>query len=169
MGSEARHLGNPRRKPSLFRQAAGILLAALVCGLLFNLVMPQGIGLLPPGVAKPMWQAVEGPRALQMLGEGALFIDAREAGDYSKSRLRGALKLPADEVDKLYRFLEPQLAQAPAIVVYGQSVSRFPAAAVAQFLRQQGLAKVYVLEGNLPSLKALGFDVQEVRRGGGGA
>jgi 3-mercaptopyruvate sulfurtransferase SseA len=53
------------------------------------------------------------------------------------------------------------------LVVYGQSLSRFPAATVAQHLRTQGFAQVFVLEGCLDTLRKQGFDIQEVRRGGG--
>ena len=160
-------MSTPRRNPSLLRACLTILVCAGLGGFLFNWLMPQGIGFVPPEVAKPLWQSIAPQQAKELREQGAVFLDAREAGDYGKARLRGALKLPAGEIDKLYRFLEPSLRQAPALVVYGQSLSRFPAATLAQYLREQGFAQVFVLEGCLETLRGQGFDIQEVKRGGG--
>ncbi|MBI5521505.1 MAG: rhodanese-like domain-containing protein [Desulfarculus sp.] len=155
-----------RRKSSLWRACLATLVLAVVGGFLFNWLMPQGVGFIPPEVAKPLWKAIAPAQAKELKEQGAVFLDAREAGDYGKARLRGALKLPAGEIDKLYRFLEPTLKQAPALVVYGQSTSRFPAAYLAQHLKRQGYEKVYVLEGCLDTLRGQGFDIQEIKRQG---
>lgn len=155
-----------RRKPSLWRACLAMLVMAAVGGFLFNWLMPQGVGFIPPEVRDPLWRTIAPAQAKELREHGAVFLDAREAGDYGKARLRGALKLPAGEIDKLYRFLEPTLKQAPALVVYGQSLSRFPAAYLAQHLKRQGYEKVYVLEGCLDTLRGQGFDIQEIKRQG---
>lgn len=144
-----------------------ILAAALVLGGLFNLVMPQGVGWVPPEVASPLWRRLPAAEAQAQVKAGALLLDAREAGDYAKARVRGALKLPAGEIAKLYPLMQPLIAKAPAVVVYGQSTSRFPAATVAQHLRSQGFIRVYVVEGCLDTLEKAGFAIQRPRRGGG--
>lgn len=144
-----------------------ILAAAVFLGWLFNLVMPQGLGFLPPEVASPLWRPLPVAEALAQVKDGALLLDARQAGDYAKARVRGALKLPADEIAKLYPLMQPLIAKAPAVVVYGQSTSRFPAATVAQHLRSQGFIRVYVVEGCLDTLEKSGFAIQRPRRGGG--
>jgi rhodanese-related sulfurtransferase len=144
-----------------------ILAVAVVLGGLFNLVMPQGVGWLPPEVASPLWQRLPAAEALALVKDGALLLDAREAGDYAQARVRGALKLPSGEIAKLYPLMRPIIAEAPAVVVYGQSTSRFPAASVAQHLRREGYLRVYVAEGCLDSLEKAGFAIQRPRRGGG--
>ncbi|MFH1058527.1 MAG: rhodanese-like domain-containing protein [Pseudomonadota bacterium] len=144
-----------------------ILAAALALGWLFNLVMPQGVGWVPPEVANPLWRRLPAAEVQTLVRAGALLLDAREAGDYAKARVRGALKLPADEIAKLYPLMQPLIAKAPAVVVYGQSTSRFPAATVAQHLRSQGFIRVYVVEGCLDTLEKAGFAIQRPRRGGG--
>lgn len=157
---------NPR--PELKRQLkpmALILACALGLGFLFNLVMPQGLGWLPQAVSQPLWQPVARDQAREMIKNGAMLIDARPAGDYSQARVRGALKLPHDEIAKLYPLMKPLIAQAPAVVVYGQTFSRFPAATVAQHLRAQGHEKVFVVEGSLETLEKSGFPIQRPRRG----
>lgn len=143
-----------------------MLLCAAAGGFVFNWLMPQGIGFLPPEVRAPLWNFIPASKAKELREQGAVLFDAREAGDYGQARIRGALKLPAGEVDQLYRFLEPTLKQAPALLVYGQSTSRFPAATLAQHLRRLGFEKVYVLEGCLDTLRGQGFDIQQVKRSG---
>ncbi len=155
-----------RRSPAVWSTCLAILACAAAGGFLFNWLMPQGIGFLPPEVSSPLWQAVTPAEAKQLREQGAVLLDAREAGDYGQARVRGALKLPADEMERLYRYLEPTLKQAPALVVYGQSTSRFPAATLAQYLRRQGYPKVLVLEGCLDTLRKAGFDIQQVKRQG---
>lgn len=143
-----------------------ILACALGLGFLFNLVMPQGLGWLPPAVSHPLWQPIARDQALAQIRNGAMLIDARPAGDYAQARVRGALKLPQDEIAKLYPLMKPLIAKAPAVVVYGQTTSRFPAATVAQHLRAQGQDQVYVVEGCLETLEKSGFPIQRPRRGG---
>lgn len=144
-----------------------ILAGAMVLGWLFNLVMPQGLGFVPPEIARPLWLKVPAAKAMELVRGGALLLDAREAGDYAKTRVRGALKLPAGEIAKLYPLMRPLVAKAPAVVVYGQSTSRFPAATVAQHLRREGYPNVYVVEGCMETLEQSGFAIQRPRRGGG--
>ena len=157
-----------RRTPSLLPTCLAMLLWAAAGGFLFNWLMPQGIGFIPPEVRSPLWEVIAPAEAKELKEQGAVFLDARDAGDYGQARLRGALKLPAGDIDKLYRFLAPLLQKAPALVVYGQSLSRFPAATVAQHLKRQGFQKVYVLEGCLDTLRDQGFDIQEIKRQGAG-
>jgi rhodanese-related sulfurtransferase len=141
-----------------------MLLVAAACGLVFNLLMPQGIPWRPAEVAAPLWQAATPAQALAMQQQGALILDARDAGSYAQGRVRGALKLPADELYQLWPLLQSTLRAAPRIVVYGASFSRFPAAAVGQFLRQQGLEHVFVVQGCLDTMRDAGFSIQEPRR-----
>lgn len=154
--------------PEIKRQLkpmALILACALGLGFLFNLVMPQGLGWLPESVSRPLWQPMARDQALAQIKNGAMLIDARPAGDYSQARVRGALKLPHDEIAKLYPLMKPLIAQAPLVLVYGQTFSRFPAASVAQHLRAQGHDQVYVIEGCMETLERSGFPIQRPRRG----
>jgi rhodanese-related sulfurtransferase len=158
-------LAADRPRPYSGLKAAGVmLLIAVACGLAFNLAMPQGIPWQPTEVAHPDWQAATGVQALELQRQGALVLDARDAGSYAQGRVRGALKLPADELTQLWPLLRGTVMAAPAVVVYGASFSSFPAAAVGQFLRGQGLKRVYVVRGCLDTMREAGFPIQEPRR-----
>jgi rhodanese-related sulfurtransferase len=140
------------------------LVAAAVLGLAFNLLMPQGIGLLPPWLAAPRWQPLGLAQAAELHNKGALFVDARDPGDYKTARVRGAVSLYPSELKLLYPLLQKTLAAAPALVVYGQSTSRNPAAEVGQFLRAQGLEKVYVLSEPFWAWRAASLPLRVPRR-----
>lgn len=156
--------GGYKRPYSAFRVGLAVLAAALAGGFLFNLLMPQGISWLPPEISSPRWSLAGLEQVKSLHGQGALFIDARDAGSYAQARLRGAVKLPADELDQIYPLLKPTLEAAPDLVVYGRSLSRFPAAKVGQFLRAKGFEKVYVSEYCLDILEKAGLPVQRRRR-----
>lgn len=158
-------LGGGRARPYPFpRVCLAIFLAAVAGGLAFNLVMPQGIGWRPPEVASPRYALAGLDKVKELQAQGALFVDARDAGSYAQARLRGAVKLPADEIAQIFPLLKPLLEAAPALVVYGKSLSRFPAAKVGQFLVEQGFAEVWVSEYCLDSLQEAGLPVQQRRK-----
>lgn len=158
-------LGGPRTRPySLAWACLLVLAAAMAGGLAFNLLMPQGIGWLPPEIKSPRYALADLERVKALHQQGALFIDARDAGSYAQARLRGAVKLPADELAQIFPLLKPTLEAAPALVVYGRSLSRFPAATVGQFLVDQGFAAVWVSEYCLESLREAGLAVQQRRK-----
>jgi rhodanese-related sulfurtransferase len=158
-------LGGPRRRPyPLARACLLVLAAAMAGGLAFNLFMPQGIGWLPPEIKAPRYALAGLEKVKELHAQGALFVDARDAGSYAQARLRGAVKLPADELAQMFPLLKPTLEAAPALVVYGRSLSRFPAATVGQFLVAQGFATVWVSEYCLDSLQVAGLPVQQRRK-----
>ena len=148
------------RPPGLPLAMAVILLAAAAGGLAFNLLMPQGVGWLPEAVARPLWRPLQLPEAVRLQRQGALVVDARDPGHYKAAHLRGAVNLPPQERDLLWPLLEPQLRRAPAVVVYGRYRSRWPAAEIAQFLRRQGLGRVFVLQATLEQCRAAGLPVR---------
>ena len=141
-----------------------ILLLAVLAGLVFNLVMPQGIGWLPSYVSQPKWEEVGLAEAARLRSQGALLVDARDAGDYKLARAGGAVNLFPDELKLLWPLLQETLRAAPAVVVYGRYQSRWPAAQVGQFLREQGLKRVYVLSSDLATWQAAGLPVKTPRR-----
>ena len=149
---------------ALIKSCFKIFIFATAMALLFNLLMPQGIGYLPEEVRHPLWQPADAAQAMQQVKAGALIIDARPASDYNASRIRGAVKMPTEDLEDMYALLADSIRLAPAAVVYGRSFSRFPAATVGQFLCQQGLSKVYVTEASLEELGKAGFAIQEPRR-----
>jgi rhodanese-related sulfurtransferase len=142
-----------------------LLLIAMSAGTLFNLAAPQGIGFLPPEITNSLWEPVHIQRAADLWKQKAAFVDAREPGEYQRSQIRGAVNLYPSELHLLYPLLEKFLRQKETILVYGKSFSRFPAATIAQFLKQKGYGKVLVMEATFEDWKKAGLPVREVKRG----
>jgi rhodanese-related sulfurtransferase len=149
---------------SLIKPCLGIVVFATIMALGFNLIMPQGLSFMPPEISDPLWREVTAPQAFEQAKNGAMVVDARLAGDFNARRVRGALKIPVQELADMYKLLHTTLRKAPAIVIYGRTFSTFPAATVAQFLREQGFKKVYVCQASLEDLHKAGFQLQEPRR-----
>ena len=141
-----------------------ILAAAGICGLLFNLTAPQGVGLSPEAVTNPLWDRIELPQAQSLHQSGALFVDARDVDHYQVARIRGAVSLSPAEWDILYPLLRSTLSDASAVVVYGRTLSRFPAAVTAQKLKREGLRNVHVVSEPIEALRDAGLPISEPRR-----
>jgi rhodanese-related sulfurtransferase len=139
-----------------------IFASAMAVG--YNLLMPNGLPFLPPEISRPLWQEIDSQEALQEMKAGAALIDARPAGDFNVKRVRGAIKLPVQNLDSLYGLLQNSLRKAPAVIIYGRTFSTFPAATVGQYLRERGFEKVYVIQAGLDELQKAGFPMQAPKR-----
>ena len=148
----------------LLRTCLGLLLASALLGLVFNLVMPQGIGLMPPELTAPRWQPVSVAQAKELVDQGALLVDARDSSDYKLGHFQGAVNLSPREFGLLYPLLRQQIQAAPRVVVFGRTFSRFPAARVAQELSARGLDQVLVVQAGCQEMQAAGFVRREPRR-----
>jgi rhodanese-related sulfurtransferase len=145
---------------SLFVLCGLILLAAMTGAFLFNALMPQGIGFLPAEIKSPLWRPASLSKAKALWDQGALFVDARDPGQYKQGHIRGAVNLPPEEYQLFYPLLAEQVKAAKQIVVYGKSFSRFPAATVAQRLRKQGLSQVWVMQSRLSKWETAGHPMR---------
>jgi rhodanese-related sulfurtransferase len=150
--------------PATIKTSVIIIFLAAAAALAFNLIMPQGLAYLPPEVTQPLWQPADAASVKRQIDNGACLVDARQAGDYNRKRVRGALKIPFDHMETMYALLSDTLRQAPAVVVYGRGFSRFPAATVGQFLRSQGLPRVFVTEASLEEMEKAGLPLLEPAR-----
>lgn len=143
---------------------AFILVVAAAGGLAFNLFMPQGVGWMPPYIERPLWQKAGLAQAAALREQGALLVDAREAGPYKLAHAAGAVNLYPQELKLLWPLLKDTVSAAPAVLVYGRSASRWPAAQIGQYLREQGLERVYVLDAGFDAWRAAGLPVKAPRR-----
>lgn len=143
-----------------------ILALAGACGLLFNLAAPQGVGLLPEEVTQPLWERLELAQAQNLYQAGALLVDARDVDLYQRARVRGAVSLSPAEWNNLFPLLRATISEAPSVVVYGHSRSRFPAAITAQRLKKEGFDRVLVISESFEALGQAGFPLSEPKRRG---
>ncbi len=145
-------------------RALVVLLLAAAGALCFNALMPQGIAWLPPEITRPDWRPVDLARAKELYRQGALFVDARDPGDYKLAHLRRAVNLYPEEWGVMFPLLKSTVMAAPTVVVYGKGRSRFPAAWVGQRLRQAGHPRVLVLAAGVEALESAGLPIRKRRR-----
>ena len=151
-------------RSSFVMQCVFMLALALICGLFFNLLMPQGIGLVPAELKRPLWRSVGLKGGWQLYEEGALFFDARDSGDYKLGHIKQAINLPPEEWARMWPMFQKVALKAKAVVVYGGYFSRRPAAIVAQRLRRSGLETVYVLNSRFDDWSKAGYPTRVPRR-----
>jgi rhodanese-related sulfurtransferase len=152
-------------RDSFVTQCVLILFLALACGLMFNLIAPQGIGLEPAELKRPLWRKIDLAAAFELYGQGAMFFDARDSGDYKLGHIRQAINLPPEEWARMWPMFQKVAFKSKAVVVYGSYYSRRPSHIVAQRLRRSGLETVYVLQSTLEDWIKAGHPVRKPRRG----
>jgi len=90
----------------------------------------------------------------------ARFADARAAEEFSKEHIRGALNLQVGQVTELKTDIEPSVARAKTVVVYGNNPGSAVARVVAKRLMAAGHKGVRVYLGGLDEWKANGLPVE---------
>ncbi len=84
---------------------------------------------------------------------GVLFVDGRSYPEWEKSRIPGALALPAGEFDKRYAMNRAKIRRARIIVIYCHGENCGLADTLAQLLTDKGHRDVAVFWGGFPAWK----------------
>jgi len=114
------------RLPHVVR-AAGLLGVALAAAALFNALNPLGLPWLPsPGNRVGIPRAFEGrlpqidaAQALTLYKAGeALFVDSRDAKDYERDHVPGAVNVPMRKWQEVWSAMEPKLPRDRLLVLY---------------------------------------------------
>lgn len=145
-------------------------LLLLVCGLLLGLMVNHRLVLAASSgrVAAPV-KVVESQQAhlpqpallaevRDLVGSGALPVDARDATLYAEAHLPGALSLPLGEVETLLPQFR-QRAAARTLVVYCNGYGCPDSFDLGVRLLAEGFADVRVFEGGLPEWRDAGLPV----------
>jgi rhodanese-related sulfurtransferase len=114
------------RVPQALR-ATGLLALAVAAGAIFNALNPLGIPWLPsPGNRVGIPRAFEGrlpeinaAQAFKLYEtEEALFVDSREAEDYQRDHVPGAVNVPMREWYEVWPAMDPKLPRDRLLVLY---------------------------------------------------
>jgi len=153
----ARLMGTLSRRGMIkltFGQGVGIGMAALIFGMVYNLGDSEG--LLANGKATTSVQkAYAGsfiPRISvgqmrKLRGRDIVLIDARLAGDYKSGHLDGAISLPIDANDALWKKTTASIPRGKPIVAYCQSAGCKFAENVSLRLMSDGFKDISVFRG----------------------
>ena len=134
---------------------------SLICGIIFNLVNPNGIDLLPRSLSGEPSPSVDLQTTIEKYrGEGVVFIDARPSYFYDKEHLKGALSMPLALFDIMYMMDLGDLDKSKEIIVYGRNISSRYDQKVARKLMLRGHRNTSVLKGGLPAWKEKGYPLE---------
>ncbi len=144
-----------------WRGLAFIFMVSLALGLLYNLVSPGGVEIVPRALftSGPAVIAVEAARTELAAGR-AVLIDARPAEFHQQEHIRGAVNLPPALFDFVYAMRFAELPLDAPIIVYGRSVSLHYDRQVAEKLALRGHEAVMVLDGDFKTWRQAGLPME---------
>ncbi len=88
------------------------------------------------------------------------FVDPRAGEEYAKAHIAGALNLPVVQVTELKTDMEPSVARAKTVVVYGNNPGSAVARVVAKRLMAAGHKGVRLYLGGLDEWRANGMPIE---------
>lgn len=142
-------------------QALLLVLLGTGLGLAANQLSPRGLPLIAPPKAAPAqgeFIALEQANLLWQ-GGGALFLDAREPGDFAAGHIGNALNLPAQSFAQHYGNVAPLLTPEAALVLYCDGQECDLSHRLATSLRQQGHTNVHLLHNGWTAWRQAGLPV----------
>ena len=135
-------------------QVSALALAAVLCagayhlfsegGLLANAVATQA---LQKGYAGTFIPKVRAETVNRLLGTDAVFIDARLPADYNSGHLDGAISLPVNADDTLWKETLARIPQGRPIITYCQSAGCKYAEKVSLRLIEEGYSDISIFRG----------------------
>jgi rhodanese-related sulfurtransferase len=148
-------LSAPVGKSAVFvAESAGLVMAALVIGLLFHSVAMGGFLRYPDGVlstqrahASDFIPRIRLETAKRLHEEGVFFVDARSKRDFEAEHVEGAINIPVDANDAVRRQATRNISPGNPIVVYCQSNACQFADTIGGQLRLDGFSSVSILRG----------------------
>lgn len=90
----------------------------------------------------------------------ARFVDPRAEEEYSRAHIRGALNLQVAQVTELKTDMEPSVARAKTVVVYGNNPGSAVARVVAKRLMAAGHKGIRLYLGGLDEWRANGLPIE---------
>jgi len=150
------------REPSLrLLDLLVILGLSTLFGLIFNLLNPSGIELIPEFWAHETIPTVTLSVARAKHVEGrTLFIDARPHNFFQQERIKGAINIPLSFFDLLYTLQLGEVDRDKEIILYGRTISRMYDEQVARKLILLGHKNTKILQGGLNMWKKQGYPVE---------
>lgn len=150
-------------------EAAVIFILGVVVGLSFNyrLVMNAFSGRTPvpptvespgPGARFPLPAALQ--EVQQLIGEGAVLVDARAPELYREGRLPGARSLPLGEVESLLDSFREAVPVDAVVIAYCSGFGCPDSFDLGVRLLAEGYRDVRVFEGGFPEWRDAGLPVE---------
>jgi rhodanese-related sulfurtransferase len=135
-------------------QGAGIGLAALIFGVAYHVISDEALvanasatASVQKAYAGTFIPKISAAETRRLLGADAIFIDARFVSDYEMGHIDGAINLPVDANDRLWKERTPLIPRGKRIVVYCQSFACKFAENVSLRLMKDGFTGISIFRG----------------------
>ena len=160
-----------RQAPSILREAALLIAAAVGLALLANAWRPDGLSLFtaPPAAGELPADALQIPleEAARRHADGsALFVDARAAADFAAGHIRGALNGPDHEFDRWIEGFIAATEPETVIVAYCEGSRCELSKSLVEKLQSLGYANARYLPDGWGQWKAQGLPTETGTAGG---
>jgi len=137
-----------------FKEAAIILMAAMIIALVVNALRPDGLGLLKNPQKENTKVEAETIKKVDIQSamasyqsRKALFVDARSSEEFKSGHIRGAVNLPESEFhNRIEEFIQ-ELEPNTGIIVYCGGIECSQAEDLAEKLAQTGFINVSYFPG----------------------
>ncbi|MEW6349572.1 MAG: rhodanese-like domain-containing protein [Thermodesulfobacteriota bacterium] len=147
-------------------RAVLVALGAAAMGLGVNLISSRSIPYVyvPPTVLEFMGVKVpliDEKQAYKWLDDQqTVFVDTREDREFAEGRVKGAVKLPAEQKEELFPAVEPLLPEQSRLILYCHGPDCKMAEKVAEFLAQLGYKNMMIMEAGFPAWEKAGYPVE---------
>lgn len=95
-------------------------------------------------------------KVLELLSKGAVIIDVREPSKYNKEHIRGAINIPASEIEKRIN----EIPSEKPVIVYCGSYSCTASLVAARKLSELGRSNIYRFVGGLLEWRTAGLPTE---------
>ncbi len=152
----------------LLIECVGILMLAMVVGILVNMLNPSGIPLIGDWSVKPLEEGSDGITVIGLdtaytmwQSEEALFIDARTPSEFAFDRIPGAINVPRGNPVGYFEALKNRLNLDTPIVVYCSSKDCEDSSVIARFLKENGYSNLYLYEEGIIAWDIQGYPLEK--------
>ncbi len=137
-----------------------IISVSLLCGIIFNLVNPNGVNVLPGSLTEEPISSVSLSMAIEKHKQGkSLFVDARPVSFYEQGHIKGAVNVPSAIFDLIYMMELSDTEKQKDIIVYGRTLSSLYDLEAAKKLVLRGHKNTMILDGGFSAWEKKGFPV----------
>lgn len=142
--------------------ATGLVVMALLCGFIGNLLSPRGLPLRTPAPKPlPTDQLITLAEAESLWSSGAaFFLDARQPADYAAGHIAGAFNLPPLMFEEHFQRVAPYLTPDTRIIIYCDGVECDLSHRLSERLKPLGFPKIQILSNGWTLWHARGLAVE---------
>ncbi|QLA15385.1 rhodanese-like domain-containing protein [Desulfolutivibrio sulfoxidireducens] len=150
-------------------QSGYIIVMAVLCGLMANLLRPGGLPVVQATESAVTLPADSANIALKdavvlSLSKRAVFLDARSGFEFADGHIQGAVSVPVDDFERIFPGIEKDLAGKDAIITYCDGEHCPLSGELAEKLTSRGVKNVFVLKNGWTLWNNEGLPVEKGQR-----